>query len=68
MYTYFFLQDKTAMLGAIKAQLLFSQDEYQLLNSWNKIPFPTSFYHLFELSATTSELITEIMLGRTNTF
>ena len=37
---------KTAVLGAIKAQLPFSEGEYQLLNSWNTIPFPTIFYHL----------------------
>ena len=35
----------TAILGAIKAQLPFSEGKYQLLNSWNTIPFPTIFYH-----------------------
>ena len=37
---------KTAVLGAIKAQLLFSGGKYQLLNSWNNIPLPKIFYHL----------------------
>ena len=37
---------RTAVLGAIKAQLPFSEGKYQLLNSWNKIPLPTVFYHL----------------------
>ena len=37
---------KTAVLGAIKAQLPFSEGKRQLLNSWNTIPFPTIFYHL----------------------
>ena len=36
----------SAVLGAIKAQLPFSEGKYQLLNSWNTIPFPTIFYHL----------------------
>ena len=37
---------KTADLGAIRAQLPFSEGKYQLLNSWNTVPFPTIFYHL----------------------
>ena len=37
---------RTAVLDAIKAQLPFSEGKYQLLNSWNKVPFPTIFYHL----------------------
>ena len=37
---------KTAVLGAMKAQLPFSEGKCQLLNSWNTIPFPTIFYHL----------------------
>ena len=37
---------KLPFLGTIKAQLPFSEDKYQLLNSWNEIPFPTNFYHL----------------------
>ena len=36
----------TTILGEIKAQLPFSEGKYQLLNSWNKILFPTNFYHL----------------------
>ena len=36
----------TAFLGAIKAQLPFSEGKYQLLNSWNKMPIPAIFYHL----------------------
>ena len=37
-----FRRDKTAVLGAIKAQLL---------NSWNKIPLTAIFYHLnFQLA------------------
>ena len=46
MNAYYFWRDKNAILGTIKAQLPFSEDEYQLLNSWNEIPFPTNFYHL----------------------
>ena len=46
MNAYYFRRDKTAILGAMKAQLPFSEGKYQLLNSWNKIPFPTIFYHL----------------------
>ena len=30
---YYFQEDKTAVLGAIKAQLPFSEGKYQLLNS-----------------------------------
>ena len=33
-------------VGAIKAQLPFSEGKYQLLILWNKIPFPTIFYQL----------------------
>ena len=43
---YYFRRVKTAILGAIKAQLAFSEGKYQLLNSWNTISFPTIFYHL----------------------
>ena len=39
-------EDKTFVLDTIKAQLPFSEGKYQLLNSWNKISFPTIFYHL----------------------
>ena len=46
MNTYYFRKDETAVLGAIKAQLPFSEGKYQLLHSWNKIPFPTIFFHL----------------------
>ena len=35
MNAYYFRRDKTAVLGAIKAQLPFSKGKYQLLNSWN---------------------------------
>ena len=38
--------DKTTVLGAIKAQLPFSEGKHRLLISWNEIPFPTIFYHL----------------------
>ena len=37
---------KLQFLDAAKAQLPFSEGKYQLLISWNKIPFPTIFYHL----------------------
>ena len=40
-----FRSDKTAVLGAIKTQLPFSE----LLNSWNKIPLPTIFSYFFFL-------------------
>ena len=46
MNAYYFRRDKTAVLGAIKEQLPFSEGKYRLLNSWNKIPFPKIFYHL----------------------
>ena len=36
----------SAVLGAIRAQLPFSEYKYQLLNSWSKIPLPTIFFHL----------------------
>ena len=37
---------KRPLLGALKAQLPFSKSNYQLLNSWNKIPFLTIFDRL----------------------
>ena len=43
--TYYFRKAKAAVLGAMKAQLPFSEGKCQLLNSWNKSPFPTIFYH-----------------------
>ena len=43
--TYYFRRDKTAVLGAIRAQLPFSENKYQLLNSWNRIPSSTIFCH-----------------------
>ena len=46
MNIYYFRRDETAVLGAIKAQVLFSEGKYQLLNSWNKISFHTIFYHM----------------------
>ena len=46
MNAYYFRKDKTAVLGAIKAQLPFSGGKYQLLFSWYEIPFPTIFYCL----------------------
>ena len=46
MNAYYFWEDKTAVLGAIKVELPFSEGKYQVLNSWNKIPFPTILYHL----------------------
>ena len=46
MNAYYFRREKTAVLGAKKAQLPFSEGKYQLQNSWNTIPFPTIFYHL----------------------
>ena len=46
MNIYYFRRDETAVLGTMKAQLSFSEGKYQLLNSWNKIPFPTIFYHM----------------------
>ena len=65
MNTYYFRRDKTAVLGAIKAQPPFSEGKYQLLNSWNKIPFPTIFYHLnFSYRIRTDQTL----LARTNIF
>ena len=46
MNAYYFRRDKTAVFGAIKAQLPFSEGKYQLLNTWNKILSPTIFYRL----------------------
>ena len=46
MNAYYLRKDKTAVLGAIKAQLPFSEGKYQLLISWNEILFPTIFYRL----------------------
>ena len=46
MTAYYFREDETAVLGAIEAQLPFSEGKYQHLISWNKILFPTIFYHL----------------------
>ena len=48
MNAYYFRVDETAVLSAIKAQLPFSEGNYnyQLLNSCNKILFSTIFYHL----------------------
>ena len=40
MDAYYFRRDKTADLGAIEAQLSFSEGKSQLLNLWNTIPFP----------------------------
>ena len=55
----------TAVLGAIKAQLPFSEGKYQLLNSWNKIPFPTNEFSIisfFSYGIRTDQ----IMLAHTN--
>ena len=40
MNAYYFREDKTAVLGAIKAQLPFSEGRYRLLNfvKWNSVP------------------------------
>ena len=46
MNIYHFRRNEIAVLGAIKAQLPFSEKKHQLLNSWNLIPFPTIFYHM----------------------
>ena len=46
MNAYYFREDKTAVLGAIKAQLPFSEGKYQLLNSGSEIPLPAVLYHL----------------------
>ena len=40
MNAYYFGKDKIAVLGAIKAQVPLSGGKYQLLFSWNEIPFP----------------------------
>ena len=40
MNAYYFWRDKTAILGAIEAQLPFSEGKHQLLNLWNKLLFP----------------------------
>ena len=46
-----FDEDQTAIFGEIKAELPFSEGKYQLLKSWNKIPFPKILYHLnFQLA------------------
>ena len=59
-----FLRDETAVMGVIKAQLTFWEGKCQLLNSWNKISFPTIFYHLnFQLLRIRTD---QIMLSRTN--
>ena len=47
MNAYYFRSDKTVFLGAIKAQLPFSEGKYQLLNLWNIILFPTIFAQKF---------------------
>ena len=54
---------KNAALGATKAQLPFSEGKYQLLNSWNKILFPTILYHL---NSQLTHPNRSIMLARTN--
>ena len=46
MNAYYFREDKSVVSGAVKAQLPLLEGKYQLLNSRNKIPFPTIFYHL----------------------
>ena len=52
MNAYYFRRDKTAALQvAIKAKLPFSEGKYQLLSSWNEIPFPTSLLS-YEFSST----------------
>ena len=54
MDAYYFRRGKTAVLGAIKVQLPFSEGKYQLLNSWSTVPYPTVFscFLPFEFSAT----------------
>ena len=42
----YFRRDKTAVLGAVKPQLPFSEGKYQLPNSWNKTQLHTHFYHM----------------------
>ena len=55
---------KTARLGAIKAQLSFSESKCQLLNSWNTISFPRIFCHLsFQQYRIRTD---QIMLAHTN--
>ena len=46
MDAYYFGRDKTAVLGAIKAQLNFQKANISCYDSRNIIPFPTIFYHL----------------------
>ena len=46
MNAYYFRREKTAVLGAKKAQLPVLEGKYQLQNSWNTILSPTIFYHL----------------------
>ena len=48
---------RTAVLDAIKAQLPFSEGKYQLLNSWNKIPFPISIICIFSYRIRTDQII-----------
>ena len=56
----YFRGDETAVLGAIKAQLPFSEGKYQLLNSWDKISFSTIFYHMnFQLPHPNRSLTSE---------
>ena len=64
MNAYYFRKDKIAVLGVIKAQLPFSGRKYQLLFSWNEIPFPTIFYCLnFQLPHPRTD---QIVLARRN--
>ena len=46
MNAYYFRRDRSSVLGAIKAQLPFSEGKYLLLNSRIKFLFPTNFCHL----------------------
>ena len=48
---------KTAVLGAIKAQLPLSEGKYHPLNLWNKISFDSYNFLSYEFSAITSEQI-----------
>ena len=67
MTAYDFREDKTVVLDAIKAHLLFSEGKYQLINSWNKISFPTIFYHFnFQLPHPNHIRTDQIVLARTN--
>ena len=67
---YYFWRYKTAVLGAsdkllvrYKVRLPFLEGKYQLLNSWNKILFPTIFYHMnFQIPHPNRSVI----LARTN--